>query len=93
MQEIETFYPKNIAEWRDWLEQHHQSHQSIWVVFYKKSSGEPTITWSEAVDMALCFGWIDSKKCQWMRYNHYSFLAKEKQKVRGRKLTKIKLKN
>jgi len=60
--EIDVFYPKNQAEWRAWLEQHHQSQQAVWVVFYKKSSAIPSITWSEAVDVALCFGWIDSKK-------------------------------
>ncbi len=58
--DLETFYPKNIEEWRNWLIEHHVCKQSIWVIFYKKSSNIPTITWSESVDEALCFGWIDS---------------------------------
>ncbi|MDI9871736.1 YdeI/OmpD-associated family protein [Flectobacillus roseus] len=91
MQEIETFYPKNIAEWRDWLEQHHQSHQSIWVVFYKKSSGEPTITWSEAVDMALCFGWIDSKKVSVDAVQSLQFFSKRKAKSTWSKINKDKI--
>jgi uncharacterized protein YdeI (YjbR/CyaY-like superfamily) len=45
--------------WRAWLEQHHQSHEELWVGFHKKESGKPSITWPEAVDGALCFGWID----------------------------------
>jgi uncharacterized protein YdeI (YjbR/CyaY-like superfamily) len=59
---------------------HHHSHQSIWVVFYKKSSGISTITWSEAVDMALCFGWIDSKKVSVDAVQSLQFLAKKSKK-------------
>ncbi len=47
------------AEFRAWLEAHHATSQELWVGFYKKSSGRPSITWPEAVDEALCFGWID----------------------------------
>lgn len=60
--EVEAFYPPNRQAWREWLKQHHNSKQSIWVVMYKKDSGIPSITWSDAVDEALCFGWIDSTK-------------------------------
>ncbi|MEI7645311.1 MAG: YdeI/OmpD-associated family protein [Chloroflexales bacterium] len=42
-----------------WLEQHHASAQELWVGYYKKGSGQPSITWPESVDEALCFGWID----------------------------------
>lgn len=91
MQEIETFYPQNIAAWRDWLEKHHQSHDSIWVVFYKKSSGEPTITWSEAVDMALCFGWIDSKKVSVDAVQSLQFFSKRKAKSTWSKINKDKI--
>jgi uncharacterized protein YdeI (YjbR/CyaY-like superfamily) len=45
---------------RAWLEQHHDSAPEIWVCYYKKSSGRKSITWTESVDEALCFGWIDS---------------------------------
>jgi uncharacterized protein YdeI (YjbR/CyaY-like superfamily) len=47
------------SEWRAWLEQHHGQFQELWVGFYKRGSGKPSITWPEAVDGALCFGWID----------------------------------
>ena len=44
---------------RTWLENHYALTQAVWVGFYKKASGEQSITWPEAVDQALCFGWID----------------------------------
>ncbi|MGH2751957.1 MAG: YdeI/OmpD-associated family protein [Actinomycetota bacterium] len=47
------------AEWRAWLEEHHHHAQECLVGFYKRASGRPSITWSESVDQALCFGWID----------------------------------
>ncbi len=60
--EVETFYPATRQEWRKWLQKNHAIKQSIWVVMYKKDSSIPTITWSDAVDEAICFGWIDSTK-------------------------------
>ena len=53
-----TFF-KSPAELRRWFEKHHDKTQELWVGFYKKSSGKPSITWPESVDEALCFGWID----------------------------------
>jgi uncharacterized protein YdeI (YjbR/CyaY-like superfamily) len=50
---------KTPAEFRKWLEANHAATQELLVGFYKKSSGEPSITWPESVDEALCFGWID----------------------------------
>jgi uncharacterized protein YdeI (YjbR/CyaY-like superfamily) len=60
--EVEIFYPINQTEWRKWLEQNHDSKQSVWLVCFKKESNKPTIAWKDAVDEALCFGWIDSKR-------------------------------
>ncbi len=60
--DIAVFYPENISAWRNWLQKNHLLATSVWVVFYTKKSGRKTITWSDAVDVALCFGWIDSKK-------------------------------
>lgn len=47
------------ADFRQWLEQHHQTERELLVGFYKKGSGRPSITWPESVTEALCFGWID----------------------------------
>ncbi|GAL87776.1 hypothetical protein MYP_5007 [Sporocytophaga myxococcoides] len=60
--EIETYCPKSRKDWRKWLEKNHQSKKGIWLVYYKTSTKIPSLTWSEAVDEALCFGWIDSTK-------------------------------
>jgi uncharacterized protein YdeI (YjbR/CyaY-like superfamily) len=47
------------AEFRAWLEEHHESESELLVGFHKKGSGQPSMTWPESVDQALCFGWID----------------------------------
>jgi uncharacterized protein YdeI (YjbR/CyaY-like superfamily) len=60
--EIETFCPASRQEWRLWLKENHSSKLAVWLVCYKKKSDRPTVTWSEAVDEALCFGWIDSTR-------------------------------
>jgi uncharacterized protein YdeI (YjbR/CyaY-like superfamily) len=53
-----TFFATPV-DFRAWLERHHESHSELIVGFHKRGSGRPSITWSEAVDQALCFGWID----------------------------------
>jgi uncharacterized protein YdeI (YjbR/CyaY-like superfamily) len=58
---MKTFYAKDRAAWRAWLRQNAYSADEIWLVFYKKNSGQPTVTYPEAVEEALCFGWIDTK--------------------------------
>jgi uncharacterized protein YdeI (YjbR/CyaY-like superfamily) len=60
--DIETYCPKSQADWRKWLEKNHKLKQSIWLIYYKASSKVHSLSWSEAVDEALCFGWIDSTK-------------------------------
>ncbi len=47
------------SHFQNWLEESHQNSEELWVGFYQKSSGKPSITYSEAVEEALCFGWID----------------------------------
>jgi uncharacterized protein YdeI (YjbR/CyaY-like superfamily) len=53
-----TFFP-TPADFRRWLEKNHAKVAELWVGFHKKATGRPSITWPEAVDEALCFGWID----------------------------------
>src|SRR5690606_16126198 len=50
---------KDRNEWRQWLEQNHEKLSEIYLVFYKLSTKKPTVTYEEAVEEALCFGWID----------------------------------
>ena len=52
-------YVNGREEWRKWLEKHHSSEQYVWLVYYKKASGKPGISYNESVEEALCFGWID----------------------------------
>jgi len=55
-------YPRDRAAWTAWLEKHHARAAEVSVVFYRKSTGKPTLTYAEAVEEALCFGWIDGVK-------------------------------
>ena len=57
---MEALFFETPAKFRAWLAKHHATATEIGVVFHKKDSGKPTMTWSDAVDQALCFGWIDS---------------------------------
>lgn len=52
---------KNRAEWRQWLEENHTRKEGVWLVTFKKASGKPHLAYAEAVEEALCFGWVDSK--------------------------------
>jgi uncharacterized protein YdeI (YjbR/CyaY-like superfamily) len=54
-----TLYVKNRKEWRAWLAKHHRTAAEIWLIYYKKDSGKARIPYNDAVDEALCYGWID----------------------------------
>jgi uncharacterized protein YdeI (YjbR/CyaY-like superfamily) len=88
---IELFYPTNQMAWRNWLEENHQSKQAVWVVFYRQSSEKPSITWSNAVDEALCFGWIDSKKIKIDHETSHQYFSKRKPKSTWSKVNKVKI--
>jgi uncharacterized protein YdeI (YjbR/CyaY-like superfamily) len=55
-----TLYVHRVADWRAWLRKHHKTSREIWLVYYRKETGKPRISYNDAVDEALCFGWIDS---------------------------------
>jgi uncharacterized protein YdeI (YjbR/CyaY-like superfamily) len=57
---LKPFHARTRAAWRRWLERNHARSPGVWLVSYKKATGKPFVPWSEAVDEALCFGWIDS---------------------------------
>jgi uncharacterized protein YdeI (YjbR/CyaY-like superfamily) len=56
-----SVHPLTRADWRTWLTQHHTRKQGVWLISYKKGTGKPRFDYDEAVEEALCFGWIDSK--------------------------------
>ena len=89
--EIEIYYPKSQIEWRKWLEKNHLSKQAVWLVYYSKKSNKESITWSEAVDVALCFGWIDSKKIKIDDEISHQFFSKRKPKSTWSKINKNKV--
>ena len=60
MNEPNTLYVTNRKDWRAWLKKHFDTEKNIWLVYPKKASGKPRIPYNDAVEEALCFGWIDS---------------------------------
>ena len=68
----DLLYTPTRAAWREWLENHHESANEIWLTFYKKHTGKPCISYDDAVEEALCFGWIDGikKRVDEERYTH-----------------------
>jgi uncharacterized protein YdeI (YjbR/CyaY-like superfamily) len=56
-----SFHPLSRAEWRRWLEDNHTRPDGVWLITYKKETGQPRVEYDEAVEEALCFGWVDSK--------------------------------
>lgn len=54
-------HPTTRAEWRAWLVQNHTQDEGVWLISYKKATGKPNVTYDEAVEEAICFGWVDSK--------------------------------
>lgn len=58
--QFEEVYARDRAEWRAWLAARHVDAPGAWLVYYKKGSGQPGVSYDEAVEEALCFGWIDS---------------------------------
>lgn len=88
---METFCPESLHEWRQWLEKNHKAEQSVWLVLYKKESDKPIIAWSEAVDEALCFGWVDSKRKPVDEEKFIQFFSKRKPHGTWSKVNKEKV--
>ncbi len=61
LSQMETLCLKKRAEWRSWLQKNAKTSPGIWLIYYKKASGKPRIAYEDAVEEALCFGWIDGK--------------------------------
>ena len=60
MEITKTLYVTNPKDLRDWLKKNYKTEKEIWLVYYKKATGKPRIEYNDAVEEALCFGWIDS---------------------------------
>jgi uncharacterized protein YdeI (YjbR/CyaY-like superfamily) len=88
---IEIFYPRNRKEWRNWLQENHAKKQAVWIIYYKKKSNIPTVMYSEAVDEALCFGWIDSKMKPIDEEKFMQFFSRRKENSVWSKVNKEKI--
>ncbi len=86
--EIEVFHASIASALRKWLKKNHLIEESVWLVLHKKSSPKHSITWREAVDVALCFGWIDSKKIKVDEETSHQFFSKRKAKGTWSKINK-----
>ena len=58
--DYKTFHPKTRSHWRQWLEKNHSTSPGIWLIYYKTETGKRKLSYADAVEEALCFGWIDS---------------------------------
>lgn len=90
-QETETFYPASPQEWREWLQENHDKKQSVWLIYDKNASNKRALTWSQAVDEALCFGWIDSTSRPMDGEKYMQFFGKRKPKGPWSKINKEKI--
>lgn len=89
--EVEIYCPKSRTDWRNWLEKNHQLKQAVWLVYYKSSTKMDSIIWSDAVDEALCFGWIDSTKKTIDKERYMQYFTKRKPYSNWSKVNKEKV--
>ncbi|MGB1004086.1 MAG: YdeI/OmpD-associated family protein [Salibacteraceae bacterium] len=89
---VPDFCPQNQEDWRKWLELNHEKESAIWVVFFKKKSPKHNLSWSDSVDEALCFGWIDSTKKTMDNERFKQYFSKRKAKSNWSKVNKDKVK-
>ena len=92
MKDAEEFCPATQKDWRTWLQKNHQKKEAVWLIFYKKSSPHYNLSWSESVDEALCFGWIDSTKRPIDAEKYKQYFSKRKAKSNWSKINKVKVK-
>lgn len=88
---IRAFHAKNQKAWRDWLSKNHSGEKSVWLIIYRKSSATKSVYYPEAVDEALCFGWIDSKPNKRDEESYYLFFSKRSPKSNWSKVNKLKV--
>jgi uncharacterized protein YdeI (YjbR/CyaY-like superfamily) len=84
-------YAPSQQAWREWLQNYHQEYGSIWLVMYRKQSGKPSVYYNEAVDEALCFGWIDSKPNKRDEESYYQLFSPRNSKSNWSKVNKEKV--
>jgi len=86
-----SFYAKDRQSWRKWLLKNHDKEDHVWLLIYHKKSAKPSVYYDEAVEEALCFGWIDSKPNKRDHESFFLFFAPRKQKSVWSKLNKKRI--
>jgi uncharacterized protein YdeI (YjbR/CyaY-like superfamily) len=90
-EDFKSVYLENRNAWRIWLKENHVSEKNIWLKIYKKQSQTPSVYYDEAVDEALCFGWIDSSIKKGNEEFYYQFFAKRNPKSNWSRVNKAKI--
>ena len=91
MKDVEDYCPSDKQDWRKWLELNHNKKEAVWLIFYKKKSPNYNLNWSESVDEALCFGWIDSVKKTIDTEKYIQYFCRRKAKSNWSKINKDKV--
>lgn len=89
---IDVFYPTSRKQWRDWLKKNGQQQKNVWLLLYNKEAGKPTLPMPEAVEEALCFGWIDSKANKRDAESRYQFFSQRKPNGNWSQINKARVK-
>ena len=92
MKDAEDYCPHDKKDWRKWLELNHIKKEGVWLIFYKKKSQDHNLNWSDSVDEALCFGWIDSTKKTVDCDKYKQYFSKRSAKSNWSKINKVKVK-
>ena len=88
---IITTSAKSQKEWRKWLEKNHEKENAVWLINAKKDSGIASVNYPQAVDEALCFGWIDAVANKKDEDSFYQYFTKRKPKSKWSKINKAKV--
>ena len=89
---VETVYAKTRDAWRKWLQKNHRSSGGVWLIIFKKETGIPSVYYAEAVEEALCFGWIDSKANKKDESSYYQSFYRRNPKSKWSKINKLRVK-
>lgn len=90
-EDFKSIYLENRNAWRNWLKENHASEKNVWLKIYKKQSQTPSVYYDEAVDEALCFGWVDSSIKKGNDEFYYQFFAKRNPKSNWSRVNKAKI--
>lgn len=88
---VPAFHAQNGSAWRKWLEENHDQETSVWLIIYRKGSDTASVYYAEAVDEALCFGWIDSKPNKRDGESYYQFFSRRNPKSNWSRVNKTKV--